>query len=514
MTSLLHSPAWKAVAAVARAAPELRSLFTDDRRAKEWTIKLDDSFAMDVSKQLITRDIMAVLLALARQQEVERWRKDMFAGVAVNRSEKRAVLHTALRAAADAVIAPEGSANVIPAIFQTRARMDEFAESIRNSGRIKTVVHIGIGGSHLGPELAVAALRPYHDGPTVHFVANIDPAHLSGVLKKCQPESTLFILASKTFTTQETLENGKAAKAWLVKALGEAAVPEHFAAASANVPAAVAFGLREDRVFPFEEWVGGRYSLWSSVGLPVLLAVGPQKFDELLQGAREMDEHFIHAPLGQNLPVLLALVGIWNRNFNNRSALAVLPYSQDLNLLPSYLQQLEMESNGKSVDRAGEQVDYMTCPVVFGQPGTNAQHAFFQQLHQGPETIPCDFIVPLSAHPEDEAVAPGQHRLLVANAAAQSAALLHGRDSADWHRRYPGNRPSTTIWFDRLTPRNLGRLLALYEHKVAVQGWIWGINSFDQFGVELGKDFARDLAAGKTERFDASTQALLARLPG
>lgn len=512
MTALLHSPAWKAVAAVARAAPELRNLFTSDRRAEEWTLKLDDSFAIDVSKQLITRDIQAVLLALARQQELEHWRKAMFAGEAVNRSEKRSVLHTALRASADAVVAPEGKSNVIPVIFQTRGRMDDFAEGVRKGGVIKDVVHIGIGGSHLGPELAVQALRPYHDGPRVHFVANIDPAHLAAVLKNCQPASTLFILASKTFTTQETLENGKAAKAWLVSALGEATTADHFVAATANATSAQAFGLAVDKIFPFEEWVGGRFSLWSSVGLPVLLAVGPQRFDELLTGAREMDEHFLHAPLTQNLPVMLALLDVWNRNFHNRNALAVVPYAQDLALLPAFLQQLMMESNGKSVDRAGEQLDYMTCPVVFGQAGSNAQHAFFQQLHQGTEVVPSEFIVPLAAHAADEALAPGQHKLLVSNAAAQTAALLHGRESADWHRRYAGNRPSTTIWFDQLTPRNLGRLLALYEHRVASCGWIWGINSFDQFGVELGKEFARDLANGKLDRFDASTQALVARI--
>jgi glucose-6-phosphate isomerase len=512
MTSLLHSPAWKAVAAVARAAPELRSLFTSDRRATEWTLKLDDSFAVDVSKQLITRDIQAVLLALARQQELEHWRRSMFSGEAINRSEKRAVLHTALRARADAVIAPEGASNVVPTIFQTRGRMDEFAESVRQGGKITDIVHIGIGGSHLGPELAVQALRPYHDGPRIHFVANIDPAHLAAALRQCAPKSTLFILASKTFTTQETLENGKAAKEWLMAALGTAAVADHFAAATANAAAAQAFGIKPERIFPFEEWVGGRFSLWSSVGLPVLLAVGPQKFDELLLGAREMDEHFEQAPLGQNLPVILALLDVWNRNFNNRHALAIIPYAQDLALLPAFLQQLMMESNGKSVDKNGEQVDYMTCPVVFGQAGSNAQHAFFQQLHQGPEVVPSEFIVPLHAAEADEALAPGQHKLLVAHAAAQSAALLHGRESADWHRRYAGNRPSTTIWFDRLSPRNLGRLIALYEHRVACCGWLWGINSFDQFGVELGKEFARDLAAGKLDRFDASTQALVARI--
>ena len=513
MTALLHSPAWKAVTAMARSVPDLRSLFAaEPGRAADWTFKLDDNFIVDFSKQQITRDVLAVLLGLARQQEVERWRTAMFGGEVVNRSENRAVLHIALRAQADEVISAVGGGNVVPEIYNIRARMDEFAQKIREGGRITDVVHIGIGGSHLGPELVTAALRPYHDGPAVHFVANVDPADLAAKLNGLKPAHTLFIVASKTFTTQETMANANAARRWLVAELGDAAVADHFVAASTNLDAVTAFGIKADNMFPFRDWVGGRYSLWSSIGLPILLAIGAQKFDELLSGARDMDTHFRTAPLAQNIPALMALIGVWNRNFMHRSALAVLPYGQDMALLPSFLQQLEMESNGKNVDRAGEQVDYATCPVVFGQPGTNGQHAFYQQLHQGPEVVPCDFIVPLSAHPADDAVAPGQHRLLVANAFAQGAALLQGRETSDWHRRFPGNRPSTTILLNQLTPFNLGRLLALYEHKVAVQGWLWGINSFDQFGVELGKELAKELLAGKTDKFDSSTQALFARL--
>lgn len=517
--SLVYSPAWKALAALARAIPDLKSLFeVEPGRAANWTFELDENFSIDFSKQPLTADILAVLMGLARQQEIERWRNAMFAGEAINRSEGRAVGHVALRAHADEKIMIGGE-NVVPEVSAIRARMDEFAEAVRSGKwlgatgqKIATVVHIGIGGSHLGPELCVRALRPYHDGPSVRFVVNVDPADLAANLSGLDPASTLFIVASKTFTTQETMANANAARAWLVKALGEAAVARHFVAASTNEEAVTAFGIHAANMFPFRDWVGGRYSLWSSIGLPVLLAVGPMHFDALLTGARDMDEHFRRAPLTQNLPVLMALVGLWNRNFMSRSSLAVLPYAQDLGLLPAYLQQLEMESNGKSVDRAGEQVHHMTCPVVFGSAGTNGQHAFYQQIHQGPEPVPCDFIAVIKAHEQDEAVAPGQQRLLAANAFAQGAALMHGRESADWHRRFPGNRPSTTIVLDQLTPTNLGRLLALYEHKVAVQGWLWGINSFDQFGVELGKEMAKSLLSGKLDGFDSSTQALFARL--
>ena len=518
MSGLIHSPAWKALAALARSVPDLKTLAGEPDRATRWTFALDDGFALDLSKQPLTSDILAVLMGLVRQQEVERWRNAMFAGEIINRSENRAAAHIALRAHADEKIMV-GTENVVPEVFAIRGRMDEFAEAVRGGAwtgatgkKIETVVHIGIGGSHLGPELAVKALRPYHDGPAVRFVANVDPADLSAALHGLDPATTLFIIASKTFTTQETLANARAARAWVVAALGEAAVAKHFVAASTNEAEVKAFGIDVANMFPFRDWVGGRYSLWSAIGLPILLAVGPRCFDEFLGGARDMDEHFRRTPMNQNLPVLLALAGLWNRNFMSRACLAVLPYAQDLALLPAYLQQLEMESNGKSVNRTGEAINHMTCPVVFGQPGTNGQHAFYQQLHQGPETIPCDFIAVLKAHEADEALAPGQQKLLAANAFAQGAALLQGRESADWHRRCAGNRPSTTIVMEKLTPANLGRLLALYEHKVAVQGWLWGVNSFDQFGVELGKELAKNLLAGKTSGFDSSTQALMARL--
>lgn len=519
MSGLIHSPAWKALAALARAVPDLKTLFAaEPERASHWTFALDDAFAIDFSKQPLTSDILAVLMGLARQQEVERWRNAMFAGEAVNRSENRAAAHIALRAHADEKIMV-GNQNVVPEVSAIRARMDVFADDVRfgkwlgaTGKKISHIVHIGIGGSHLGPELVVKALRPYHDGPAVRFVANVDPADLSATLADLDPATTLFIIASKTFTTQETMANAGAARNWLVKALGEAAVAKHFVAASTNEEAVKAFGISPDNMFPFRDWVGGRYSLWSSIGLPIVLAIGTKRFDELLSGAREMDHHFRHTPLNQNLPVIMALAGVWNRNFMSRAFLAVLPYAQDLALLPNYLQQLEMESNGKSVDRAGEQVHHMTAPVVFGQAGTNGQHAFYQQLHQGPEPVPCDFIVVLKAHAKDEALAPGQQHLLAANAFAQGAALMQGRETSDWHRRFSGNRSSTTIVLNELTPANLGRLLALYEHKVAVQGWLWGINSFDQFGVELGKDMAKNLLAGKLDGFDSSTQALFARL--
>jgi glucose-6-phosphate isomerase len=517
--SLTSSPAWRALMAMTRTQLDTRVLFgADPRRVGRYTLSLDERFVVDYSKQQITEESMALLASLARQQEVEKRRNAMFAGEAVNSSEKRAVLHIALRAADDASCKVGGS-DVMPEVLRVRKKLYAFADAVRTgtwtgaTGQpIKTVLHIGIGGSHLGPEMVVKALRPYHDGPAVRFVANVDPADLAANLAGLDPATTLVVVASKTFTTQETMANARAARAWLVAKLGDAAVAKHFVAASTNVGEVKNFGIDGNNMFPFSDWVGGRYSLWSSIGLPIILAIGPTRFDELLAGARSMDEHFRTADLHHNIPILLGLIDVWNRNFLRRPSLAILPYSQDLRELPAYLQQLMMESNGKSVDRDGVPADLLTCPVVFGQPGTNGQHAFHQQLHQGPEIIPADFIVALSPAEADEALAPGQHRLLVLNAFAQAAALLAGCSNDDPHRVMSGNRPSTTILLDRLSPFSLGRLLALYEHRVAVAGWLWNINSFDQFGVELGKDIANRLLLGETGDFDASTRALMGRL--
>ena len=481
--------------------PTLQELFASDpSRVKRFTKSLDESFVIDFSKQPLTDEIFTQLMEFARESKVEEWRDRMFKGEQINVTEGRAVWHVSLR-----------DPNCLTETKQALEKMLAYARKIR-ARDITHVVHIGIGGSHLGPEMAVKALRPFHSGPAIRFVANVDPADMSAALTGLDPKKTLFIVASKTFTTQETMANARTARTWLVNALGENAVQDHFAAASTNTLEVTNFGIDPANMFPFREWVGGRYSLWSSIGLPILLAVGEENFKALLSGAHEMDVHFKSAPIENNLPVLMAMTGILNRNFLHRSSLAILPYAQDLSLLVSFLQQLEMESNGKRVTREGEEIDWDTCPVIFGQPGSNGQHAFHQQLHQGPDIIPCDFIVPLKGNANDEQAAPGQHRLLVLNAFAQAAALMMGRKGKDAHRDFPGNRPSSTILIDALTPRSLGRLLALYEHKVAVQGWVWQINSFDQFGVELGKEMAKALEAGQMDGFDASTQALFARL--
>ncbi|HEY9549674.1 MAG TPA: glucose-6-phosphate isomerase, partial [Kiloniellaceae bacterium] len=423
--------------------------------------------------------------------------------------------------------------------------MAAFAEAVRDGAlggatgqRFTDVVNIGIGGSDLGPAMVTRALSPYHrDGLRCHFVSNVDSAHLSDTLKGLDPARTLFVVASKTFTTLETMTNARSARAWLVAALGEAAVASHFAAVSTNLEAVAAFGIAESRVFGFWDWVGGRYSVWCAIGLPVMIAIGPARFGEFLAGGHEMDEHFRSAPLAANLPVILGLLGVWYRDVWGFGSHAVLPYDQRLERFPAYLQQLDMESNGKRVTLTGHPVSEATGPVIWGEPGTNGQHAFYQLLHQGSDVVPCDFLVAAQAQ---EAL--GDHHLqLIANCLAQSEALMRGKTAAEAraelaaggldaaavealgpHKVFPGNRPSNTLVYRRLDPRTLGRLIALYEHKVFVQGRIWGINSFDQWGVELGKQLAGELLPllkGKTAVAgrDASTAGLLqeiARLRG
>ena len=511
---LTRSPAWKALQAhQAEIAPvHMRELFArEPGRAQKLSLEVG-ALLLDYSKHRVTDTTLALLIDLARQAEVEAWRARMFAGEHINTSEDRAVLHVALRAGQDTF--PAGS-DVMPLVRKTRESMRAFSEAVRSEALLghtgkpmRTVINIGIGGSDLGPRMLARALWRHADAPqSVHFVANADPDDLARALARAQPETTLVIVASKTFTTVETLGNANLVKAWLAKALGsEAAVNAHFAAVTANTEAAVAFGIAPERCFPLWDWVGGRYSVWSSVGLPVAIAIGMDRFDELLAGARAMDEHFLAAPLEANMPVLLALLGIWYTNFFGAETHAVLPYAEALRELPAYLQQLEMESNGKGVDRDGQSVDYATVPVIWGAPGTNSQHAFHQMLHQGTHLAPCDFLVPV----EGSGAA-------AENALAQAAALMAGKDAALPHRRFDGNRPSSTLMFKAINPHTLGQLLALYEHKVFVQGIIWNLNSFDQWGVELGKDIARTLAAqpaggGAIPGLDASTNALLARL--
>jgi len=512
-SKLTQSPAWKALQThhAEIAGLQLRQLFARaPERAQKFRLQAG-ALLLDYSKHRATETTLALLLDLARQADVEGWRARMFAGQPINNSEGRAVLHVALRAGQNAF--PAGG-DVMPLVRDAQQAMRAFSDAVRSrrllghSGKpMRRVINIGIGGSDLGPRMLTQALWRHADAPqSVHFVANADPDDLAHVLAQAEPETTLFIVASKTFTTGETLGNARLARSWLLAVLKDkAAVNSHFAAATANVKAAAEFGIAPDRCFPLWDWVGGRYSVWSTVGLPLAIAIGMDRFEQLLAGARAMDEHFLAAPLEANMPVLLALLGIWYANFFGARTHAVLPYAEALRELPAYLQQLEMESNGKGVDREGQRVDYATAPVIWGSVGTNSQHAFHQLLHQGTQLVPCDFLVPV----ESTAAA-------AENALAQAAALMAGRDAAEPHRRFDGNRPSSTILFKTIDPHTMGQLLALYEHKVFVQGVIWNINSFDQWGVELGKEIARTLAqpaaAAAAAGMDASTRALLARL--
>ena len=528
--------AWPRLAehAASIAPQHLRDLFASDpARAERFSTKAC-GILLDYSKNRITPDTLRHLFALADECDLRSHMLAMFEGEAINNTEHRAVLHTALRTQSEMPVLVDGE-NVLPAIRAVRERVAAFAERVRNgqwhgftNQAITDVVNIGIGGSDLGPLMVYEALKPYADGPRVHFVSNVDSLHLSQTLQDLDPARTLFIVASKTFTTIETLTNARSARGWLVAAGGEAAVAKHFVAVSTNAAKVAEFGIDTANMFGFWDWVGGRYSLWSAIGLPVVLAVGAKRFDELLAGAGEMDQHFRTAPLAENLPVLLALLGIWNTNFLGCASQVISPYNQTLHRLPAFLQQLDMESNGKQVRANGEAVDYATGPVIWGEPGTNGQHAYFQLLHQGTAVIPVDFILALKQ--------PGQydnHRSSqIANCLAQSAALMQGKTGEEVraemqakgiateeiealipHRSFPGNRPSNTLLLDDLSPRSLGALLALYEQKVFVQGSIWGLNSFDQWGVELGKQLAsgieQRLAGNGGPGYDASTEALL-----
>jgi glucose-6-phosphate isomerase len=477
----------------------------------------------DLSKNLVDIATLRFLAELARECGVEAQRDAMFAGQPINTTEGRAVLHTALRA-------PPGEAPFTDQVHAVLDAMLEFAESVRTRAdggatapRLRHVVNIGIGGSDLGPRMAVRALAAFaHPGLTFHFVANVDGDDIASVLARVEPDATLFLIASKTFTTQETLANAATAKAWFLAHCGTG-IDEHFVAATSNVEAAARFGIT--RTFGFWDWVGGRYSLWSAIGLPIAIAVGAAGFRELLAGARAMDEHFAQAPIEKNLPMLLGLVDVWYRNFHGFASRSVAPYHHGLKRLPAYLQQLEMESNGKRVDRAGRALTYATSAVVWGEPGTNGQHAYFQMLHQGTDTIPVEFILVKKADASaggstvSESLAR-QQAMLLANGLAQSQALMQGQKSAEPHRDFPGNRPSTTFVLERLTPRSLGSLIALFEHRVFTAGAVWGIDSFDQWGVELGKVLGArllPLLAGadiEAAGLDGSTKGLLRRVRG
>ncbi|MEM1040575.1 MAG: glucose-6-phosphate isomerase [Pseudomonadota bacterium] len=512
----------------------IADLFAQDAHRFQKSTATCGDILFDWSKTAIDDGALQDLLTLADAAELDTMRARLFAGDPINVTEGRAVQHMALRAAADANIMVEGR-NVVPDVQAVLTAMAGFAQGVRcksiqgSGGPFTDIVNIGIGGSDLGPVMATKALAPFADGPNTHFVSNVDGADILDVLERVPAATTLFIVASKTFTTQETMTNAATARAWLVEQLGEVAVPDHFAALSTALDKVAAFGIREDRIFGFWDWVGGRYSLWSAIGLPIMLAIGPERFREFLDGAAQVDAHFQSAPMVQNLPVLMALVGIWHRNVCGYDSLAVLPYDQHLSRFPAYLQQLDMESNGKSVTRGGDGTNTATGPIVWGEPGTNGQHAFYQLIHQGTSVIPCDFL--LAANP---ARAVGDHHeKLAANVFAQSEALMRGKsleqatpellakgmsqdevDTLAPHKVFPGNRPSCTFLYPALTPFVLGQLIALYEHKVFVQGVIWDINSYDQWGVELGKELASQLlpmVKGEVEIADrnASTLGLL-----
>lgn len=533
---------WRALIDHARVVHDipLAQLFAaDPQRFARLSARFND-LLLDYSKQRITPETMDMLLRLAHARGVTDAMRRMSEGARINVTEERAVLHIALRAQKVYTV---DQRPVSGEVHDTLRRMVDFAERLRSGALVggtgqplRTVVNLGIGGSDLGPRMAALALDPWIDGSVqVRFVANIDPAEFAMATRDLDPARTLFVVASKTFTTAETLTNARAARSWLIGAgISNERCGSQFAAVSNNVAAARAFGIAAERCFPLPEWVGGRYSLWSAIGLPLLCAIGAERFSELLGGACEMDEHFLSAPLPRNLPVIMALLGIWNTDFIGAASLAVLPYCHRLQWLPAYLQQLEMESNGKRVTLDAEEVDYQTSPIVWGMPGTVGQHAFHQLFYQGTRTVPCDFIVPLRASRGSTRLAANAdeaQQALVANALAQSAALMSGRGLASArsqliaagksaeqsarlapHLVCPGNQPSSTLLMPELTPRRLGWLLALYEHKVAVQGWVWDINSFDQFGVELGKQMAREILPvmlGGAGEFDGSTAGLL-----
>jgi len=540
MSKLTLSPAWQALAAHHNEmkSVHMRQLFQDDpQRFDRFTVQLQSLF-FDYSKNRVNQKTMGLLIDLAKQAELPAAIERMFSGEKINCTEGRAALHTALRNRSKQAVLVDGK-DVMPDIRRVLNLMGRFSDAVRSgthrghTGKpITDIVNIGIGGSDLGPLMVCEALKSYASKELrVHFVSNIDASHLCETLKKVEAETTLFVVSSKTFTTQETLTNAHSARTWLIAQLGdESAVAKHFAAVSTNLQATAKFGINPDNVFEFWDWVGGRYSLWSAIGLPIALFLGMDKFEALLSGAHVMDEHFRHAPLEQNIPVIMAMLGVWYGNFFQAESNAVLPYDQYMHRFTAYLQQLDMESNGKGVDRQGKPVDYDTGMEVWGEPGSNGQHAFYQLIHQGTRLIPCDFIAPMrSQNPLGQ-----HHDILIANCFAQTEALMVGKTEEQAraellalgmtgeklkellpHKVFPGNKPTNTLLVEQLDAFTLGMLIALYEHKVFVQSVIWNINPFDQWGVELGKQLASKILKElpKTAAItphDASTSGLIA----
>lgn len=518
MSRLTESGIWKALQEHYREVEPLhmRDLFAKDpSRFDKFHLQFND-ILVDYSKNRITEETMRLLYALAREVQLDRWIECMFSGEKINVTENRAVLHVALRNRANRPIYVDGK-DVMPEVNASLAHMREFTEAVRSgqwrgyTGKaITDIVNIGIGGSDLGPVMVTEALRPYGKPDLrVHFVSNVDGTHIAETLKRVHPETTLFSIASKTFTTQETLVNAHTAREWFLRqAHDEAAIAKHFVALSTNEKEVVKFGIDPKNMFVFWDWVGGRYSLWSAIGLSIALYIGMDNFEELLTGAFEMDEHFRNTPFEQNIPVTLGLLGVWYNNFFGAQTHAILPYDQYMHRFPAYFQQGDMESNGKRVDRDGHGVDYSTGPIIWGEPGTNGQHAFYQLIHQGTKLIPCDFLAPIETHnPVGE-----HHKILLSNFFAQTEALMRGKTEEEVrreleaagmsgealerlvpHKVFPGNRPTNSILVQKITPRTLGSLIALYEHKIFTQGIVWNINSFDQWGVELGKQLAKTI---------------------
>ena len=520
---------------------QMRDLFKDDeQRFEKFHLALDD-FLFDFSKNRINDKTLGLLNKLAIKADVEGWRAKQFSGEKINTTEDRAVLHTALRSQDNDPVFVDG-VDVKPEVLKVLKQVENFSNSINDGSwkgftgkKINTIVNIGIGGSDLGPAMVCKALKPYSQKDLhIHFVSNVDGADLALTLEQCDPETTLFIVASKTFTTQETMTNAFSARHWFLNhAKNNDAISQHFVAVSTNTEKVKEFGINEENMFIFWDWVGGRYSLWSSIGLSISIYLGFENFKGLQTGAYEMDQHFLNAPIEKNMPIQMALIGIWYNNFFKFNTQAILPYDQGLSLLPSYLQQADMESNGKFIDRDGNRVCLETGPVIWGESGTNGQHAFYQLIHQGTQFVPCDFIMPIKSHYNPGDKKNLHHKILMSNLLAQSQSLMMGKtidearselinsglsdqeiSSLLPHRSFEGNRPSNTILFEKLTPKNLGKLIALYEHKIFVQGIIWNINSFDQWGVEYGKQIARlvlpKIQGEKTTScFDASTNNLI-----
>ena len=520
---------------------QMRDLFKDDKqRFEKFHLALDD-FLFDFSKNRINDKTLGLLNKLAIKADVEGWRAKQFSGEKINTTEDRAALHTALRSQDNNPVVVDG-VDVKPEVLKVLKQVENFSNSINDGSwkgftgkKINTIVNIGIGGSDLGPAMVCKALQPFSQKDLyIHFVSNVDGADLALTLEQCDPETTLFIVASKTFTTQETMTNAFSARHWFLNhAKNNDAISQHFVAVSTNTEKVKEFGINEENMFIFWDWVGGRYSLWSSIGLSISIYLGFENFKELQTGAYEMDQHFLNAPIEKNMPIQMALIGIWYNNFFKFNTQAILPYDQGLSLLPSYLQQADMESNGKFIDRDGNRVCLETGPVIWGESGTNGQHAFYQLIHQGTQFVPCDFIMPIKSHYNPGDKKNLHHKILMSNLLAQSQSLMMGKtidearselinsglsdqeiSSLLPHRSFEGNRPSNTILFEKLTPKNLGKLIALYEHKIFVQGIIWNINSFDQWGVEYGKQIARlvlpKIQGEKTTScFDASTNNLI-----